>query len=125
MKTTIVLHDLYCDVTYQEYVHLRNLYYKNPTSFKCFKIIVFQHLYIKYIAQEAGLEIKDLEFSGDYNWKMESIKKHFKTCMINFYQNIFLNKFSTIDNISKQYIYIYKDLKRDLSMKNDLLDENV
>ena len=64
------------------------------------------YTYIKYIAQEAGLEIKDLEFSGDYNWKMESIKKHFKTCMTNFYQNIFLNKFSTIDNSSKQYIYI-------------------
>jgi hypothetical protein len=38
--------------------------------------------------QEAGLEIKHLEISGDYNRKKESIKKHFKTCMTNFYQNI-------------------------------------
>ena len=47
MKTTIVLHDVYCDVTYPEYLHVRNQYYKNPTSFKCLKIIVFQHLFIK------------------------------------------------------------------------------
>jgi hypothetical protein len=46
MKTTIVLHDVYCDVTYPEYLHVRNRYYKNSTSFKCFKIIVFQHLYL-------------------------------------------------------------------------------
>jgi hypothetical protein len=78
--------------------------------------------YIKYIAQEAGLEIKDLEFSGDYNRKKESIKKHFKTCMTNFYQNIFLNKFSTIDNSSK--LILFKDLKRDLNMENYLLHEN-
>ena len=44
--------------------------------------------------------IKDLEFSEGYNGKKESIKKHFKT---NFYQNIFLNKFCTIDNSSKNY----------------------
>jgi hypothetical protein len=31
MKTTIVLHDVYCDVTYPEYLHVRNRYYKNPT----------------------------------------------------------------------------------------------
>ena len=40
MKTTIVLHivhDVYCDVTYPEYLHVRNRYYKNPTSFKCLK----------------------------------------------------------------------------------------
>ena len=47
MKTTIVLHGVYCDVTYPEYLHVRNRYYKNPKSFKCFKIIVFQHLFIK------------------------------------------------------------------------------
>ena len=46
MKTTIVLHDVYYDVTYPEYLHVRNRYYKNPTSFKCFKIIVFLHLFI-------------------------------------------------------------------------------
>ena len=34
MKTSIVLHDVYCDVTYAEYLHVRNRYYKNPTSFK-------------------------------------------------------------------------------------------
>jgi hypothetical protein len=28
MKTTIVLHDVYCDVTYPEYLHVRNRYYK-------------------------------------------------------------------------------------------------
>ena len=56
--------------------------------------------------QEAGLEIKDLEISGDYNRKKESIKKYFETCITNFYQNIFLNKFSTTDNSSKQNIYI-------------------
>jgi len=33
MKTTIVLHDVYSDVTYPEYLHVRNRYYKNPTSF--------------------------------------------------------------------------------------------
>jgi hypothetical protein len=41
MKTKIVLYDVYCDVTYPEYLLVRNRYYKNPTSFKCFKIIVF------------------------------------------------------------------------------------
>ena len=41
MKTTIVLHDVYWDVAYPEYLHVRNWYYKNPTFFKCFKIIVF------------------------------------------------------------------------------------
>ena len=46
-ETTIVLHDVYCDVTYPEYLHVRNRYYKNPTSFKCFKIIIFQHLFTK------------------------------------------------------------------------------
>jgi len=35
MKTTIVLHDVYYDVTYPEYLHVRNRYYNNPTSFKC------------------------------------------------------------------------------------------
>ena len=40
MKTTIVLHDIYCDVAYPEYLYVRNRYYKNPTSFKCFKINV-------------------------------------------------------------------------------------
>jgi hypothetical protein len=41
MKTTIVLHDVYCDVTYPEYLHVRNRYYKNHTSFiKCFNINV-------------------------------------------------------------------------------------
>jgi hypothetical protein len=34
MKTTIVLHDVYCVVTYPEYLHVRNRYYKNHTSFK-------------------------------------------------------------------------------------------
>jgi hypothetical protein len=68
------------------------------------------YTYIKYIAQEAGLEITDLEFSGDYNRKRESIKTHFKTCMTNFYKNIFLNKFSTIDNSSK--LFLYKELTR-------------
>jgi hypothetical protein len=29
MKTTIVLHDVYCDVTYPEYLHVRNRYNKN------------------------------------------------------------------------------------------------
>ena len=42
--------------------------------------------------------------------------------MTNFYQNIFLNKFSTIDNSSK--LILYKDLKRDLNMENYLLHEN-
>ena len=41
--------------------------------------------------------------------------------MIHFYQNIFLTKFSTIDNSSK--LILYKDLKRDLSMENYLLYE--
>jgi hypothetical protein len=41
MKTMIVVHDVYCDVTYPEYLYVRNRYYKNPTSFKYFKIIVF------------------------------------------------------------------------------------
>jgi len=41
MKTTIVLHDVYCDVTYPAYLHVRNRYYTNPGSLKCFKIIVF------------------------------------------------------------------------------------
>ena len=72
--------------------------------------------------QEAGLEIKDLEISGDYNRKKESIKKYFETCITNFYQNIFLTKFSTIDNSSK--LILYKDLKRDLNMENYLLHEN-
>ena len=39
MKTTIVLHDVYCDVAYPEYLHVRNRYYKNPTSF-CDRIFV-------------------------------------------------------------------------------------
>jgi hypothetical protein len=39
MKTTIVIHDVYCDVPYPEYLHVCNRYYKNPTSFKGFKII--------------------------------------------------------------------------------------
>ena len=72
--------------------------------------------------QEAGLEIKDLEISGDYNRKKESIKKYFETCITNFYQNIFLTKFSTTDNSSK--LILYKDLKRDLNMENYLLHEN-
>ena len=42
--------------------------------------------------------------------------------MTNFYQNIFLNKFSTIDNSSK--LILYKDLKRNLNMENYLLYEN-
>ena len=42
--------------------------------------------------------------------------------MIHFYQNIFLTKFSTIDNSSK--LILYKDLKRDLNMENYLLHEN-
>jgi hypothetical protein len=54
--------------------------------------------------------------------KKESIKKHFKTCMTNFYQNIFLTKFSTIENSSK--LILYKDLKRNLNMENYLLYEN-
>jgi hypothetical protein len=36
MKTNIVLHDVYFDVTYPEYFLVRNRYYKNPTSFQCF-----------------------------------------------------------------------------------------
>ena len=28
MKTTVVLHDVYCDVAYPEYLHVRNRYYK-------------------------------------------------------------------------------------------------
>jgi hypothetical protein len=56
MKTKIVLHDVYCDVTYPEYLLVRNRYYKNPTSFKCFKIIVFlgfdYHVNFKKIAVE-------------------------------------------------------------------------
>ena len=31
MKTTIVLHDVYCDVTYPEYLHVRNQYYSQQT----------------------------------------------------------------------------------------------
>jgi hypothetical protein len=30
----------YMTFTYPEYLHVSNRYYKNPTSFKCFKIIV-------------------------------------------------------------------------------------
>jgi len=41
MKTMIALHDVYCDVAYPEYLHLRNRYYKDPTSLKSFKIIFF------------------------------------------------------------------------------------
>jgi hypothetical protein len=52
MKTTIVLHDVYCDVMYPEYLHVRNQYYKNPTSFKCFKIIVFWQLFIKFLKMQ-------------------------------------------------------------------------
>ena len=33
MKTTIVLNDVYGYVSYPEYLHVRNRYYKNPTSF--------------------------------------------------------------------------------------------
>jgi hypothetical protein len=28
VKTTIVLHDVYCDVAYPGYLHVRNRYYK-------------------------------------------------------------------------------------------------
>jgi hypothetical protein len=52
MKTTIVLHDVYCDVIYPEYLHVRNQYYKNPMSFKCFKIIVFWQLFIKFLKMQ-------------------------------------------------------------------------
>ena len=41
MKRTIVLQYVYFDITYAEYLHVGNQYYKNPWSFKCFKIIVF------------------------------------------------------------------------------------
>jgi hypothetical protein len=64
MKTTIVLHDVYCDVTYPEYLHVRNRYYKNPTSFKCFKIIVFYHLFIKFLKN--AIEQRHPE---DWFWK--------------------------------------------------------
>ena len=37
----ITSYDVYCDVTYPEYLHVHNRYYKNLTSLKCFKIIVF------------------------------------------------------------------------------------
>ena len=33
MKTTIVLRNVYCDVTYPDYLHVCNRYYKNPTTF--------------------------------------------------------------------------------------------
>ena len=39
--TIYIIHDVYCDVIYPEYLHVRNRYYKNLTSLKCFKIIVF------------------------------------------------------------------------------------
>ena len=32
MKTKIVLHDVYCDATYLEYLHVRIRYHKIPTS---------------------------------------------------------------------------------------------
>ena len=54
--------------------------------------------------------------------KNESIKKHLKTCITNFSQNIFLNKFSTIDYSSK--LILYTDLKRDLNMEHYLLHES-
>ena len=43
MKTTIVLHDVYCDVAYPEYLHVRKRYYKTlHVSFKVFfKIVGF------------------------------------------------------------------------------------
>ena len=59
MKTTIVLSDVYCDVTYPEYLHVRNRYYKNPTSFKCFKIIVF--LAFVYQILKNAIEQRHLE----------------------------------------------------------------
>ena len=52
MKTMIVLYDVYCVVTYPEYSHVRNRYYKNPTSFKCFKIIVFWHLFNNFLKMQ-------------------------------------------------------------------------
>ena len=67
MKTKIVLHDVYpyCDVTYPVYLLVRNRYYKNPTSFKCFKIMVFWDLFIMYILQNA-VEQRHPE---DWSWK--------------------------------------------------------
>jgi hypothetical protein len=52
MEATFSLHDVYCDVTYPEYLHVRNQFYKNPTSFKCFKIIVCWDLFITFLKMQ-------------------------------------------------------------------------
>ena len=36
MKTTIVLSDVYCDVTYPEYLHVRNRYYTKYSKFQMY-----------------------------------------------------------------------------------------
>jgi hypothetical protein len=35
MKTPIVLHDVYCDVTYPEYLHVRNRYPSSQINLYC------------------------------------------------------------------------------------------
>ena len=57
-----IIYDVYCDVTYPEYLHVRNRYYKNLRSLKYFKIIVFKHLFIKLKKMQQN--------NGDWSWKM-------------------------------------------------------
>ena len=59
MKTTIVLHVVYCDVTYPEYLHVPNRYYKNLRA-----LSVFRSFFLAYIFKNA-IE----RHPEDWSWK--------------------------------------------------------
>ena len=76
MKTTIVLHDVYCDVTYPEYLHVCNLYYKNLTSFIVTVCVFVRHLfswYPFYFNFHSARIIFDVS-SGFYLWNINNTK---------------------------------------------------
>ena len=89
MKTTIVLHDVYCDVTYPEYLHFRNRYYKNPSG-------VWQNPYVLLVFKEY---LKLLNRLYDITWLGQF------TLFINRFASITC---STISNIPYNLIFTTK-----------------
>ena len=87
MKTTILLHDVYCDVTYPEYLHVRNRYYK----FGCNS--TFEHpaylnsgnndveAYIYWILGEIIVvhhqKFQELNINKSYFCKFDGIRRNF------------------------------------------------
>jgi hypothetical protein len=79
MKTKIVLHDVYYDVTYPEYLLVRNQYYTNPTS--CYAMINFYktNMKISYLL----IKSIDLTFFQNQSSGCRCSTAFFKIYMIN------------------------------------------